>query len=143
VPFSVVAEGIAPVVRETVLQVVDDRLTVVAGGPAVLPLELTGLFEVTVRNDGSQGCPVGVMVALCDGLTFVRASDGGTYDRQTHCIRWDLADLRPGERRVLSWNGVGRQPGDMAYRVRLTSRNQVRQETTSSVRVVPGFATSN
>jgi uncharacterized repeat protein (TIGR01451 family) len=142
-PFSVLADGVAVVVREASIQATDVRLTAVAGGPAVLPQELTGLFEVTVRNDGGQGCPVGVTISLPEGITFVRASGGGTYDRQSHTVHWELTDLRPGDRRALVWNGIGCQLGEMAYQVRLTSHDQVRHETTGKVRVVPGSATSN
>jgi hypothetical protein len=142
-PFSVLAEGVAIVVREAGFQVTDVRLTAAAGGPAVLPQELTGLFEVTVRNDGSQGCAVGVSVSLPEGITFVRASDRGTYDRQSRTIHWELADLRPGDRRALVWNGVGCQLGEMAYQVRLTSHHKVCHETAGKVRVVPGSASSN
>jgi uncharacterized repeat protein (TIGR01451 family) len=134
------AEGAVAVVREVVLHADDIGFTVAPGGPAVLPQELTGLFELTVRNDASQPCPVSVAVVLPEGIGFVRAAAGGTYDRQTHSIRWDLGELAAGARRVLAWNGLGSKAGEMTYRVRVLSRDQVRHESSWSVRVVAGGA---
>jgi uncharacterized repeat protein (TIGR01451 family) len=134
------ADGVAPVVREVSLQADDISFTVAPGGPAVLPQELTGLFELSVRNDASQACPVSVIVVLPEGIGFVRAADGGTYDRQTHSIRWDLGALAPGDSRVLAWNGLACKAGEMAYRVRVMSHDQVRQESSWTMRVIPAGA---
>jgi uncharacterized repeat protein (TIGR01451 family) len=138
VRVSAQAEGVAAVVREVAVVADEARFTVTPGGPAVLPQQLTGLFEVAVRNDGGAACPVAVWVQLPAGMEFVRAADGGAYDRQAHAVRWDLGELRPGGRRVLAWNGLPRSAGEMVCRVRLASRDRVVQESSWTVRVVAG-----
>jgi uncharacterized repeat protein (TIGR01451 family) len=143
VRLSVQADGTGPIAREIRLVADEPHLVATAGGPTVLPQQLTGLFEVTVRNDGSGPCPAGVTVLLPEGLDFVRASEGGQYDRQAHSVRWDLGELRPAERRVLAWNGSPRTAGEMACRVRLTSRERLLQECSWKVRVAPGGGAAN
>ena len=39
---------------------------------------------------------------LTDGLSFVSASDGGTYDAATRTVSWNLGTLQPGETRTLT-----------------------------------------
>jgi uncharacterized repeat protein (TIGR01451 family) len=139
---SAQAEGGGPVVREVAVVVEDLRIAVSTAGPASLPQQLTGLFEVTVRNDGGTACPVTVLVQLPEGMDFVGAGSGGVYDRPTHSIRWDVGELPPAARRVLAWNGLPRTTGPMTGRVRAACRDRVLQESSWAVRVVPQGAGS-
>jgi uncharacterized repeat protein (TIGR01451 family) len=137
VRLSLLAEGGQTVSREVAIVVPDIRLSVGLKGPESLPQQLTGLFEVTVRNEG-VACPVSVSVLLPEGITFGRASDRGVYDSQTHSIRWDLGGVPAGGARRLAWNGVPRQAGDMASKVRVLSGDRVWQEASWMVRVLAG-----
>jgi uncharacterized repeat protein (TIGR01451 family) len=134
------AEGGAPAVREAALVADDVRVSAAASGPAVLPQQLTGLFELTVRNEGSASCSLSVWVLLPEDMDFARASDGGGYDRQAHGVHWDLGEIRPAGRRVLAWNAVPRKAGEMTCRVRVLSRDRLIKESALTVRVVPGSA---
>ncbi len=120
--FGVQAQGVAPVQRECVCRAEDDRLSVTAAGPTVLHPEFTGLFGLTVANDGSAPAHQVVLTAtLPDGLTFVRGTDNAAYDAATHTVRWDLGDVQPGERRELAWNGTARAAGDLKATFRLAA----------------------
>jgi uncharacterized repeat protein (TIGR01451 family) len=139
VRLSLVGEGSQPIVHDVAVVVQDIRLTVAVKGPENLPQQLTGLFELAVRNDGAA-CPVSVAVLLPEGLAFGRASDRGTYDPSTHSIRWDLGGVPAGGERRLAWNGMPRKPGEMACKVRVLSGDRVWQEASWAVRVIPGDA---
>jgi uncharacterized repeat protein (TIGR01451 family) len=132
------ADGAARVTREVTVRAEEAKLAVTPGGPTLLPQRLTGLFELTVRNEGAGSCPASVCVSLPEGMEFARASDGGKYDRQTHSVRWDLGELQPAGRRVVAWNGVPRQAGEMVCRVRVLCHDAVYQESSWTVRVVAG-----
>ncbi len=120
--FGVQAPGAAPVQRELVCRAEDDRLSVTASGPTVLHPEFTGLFGLTVANDGSAPARQVVLTAtLPDGLAFVRGTDNAAYDAATHTVRWDLGDVQPGERRELAWNGTARAAGDLKATFRLAA----------------------
>jgi uncharacterized repeat protein (TIGR01451 family) len=137
VRLSLLGEASQPILRDVAIVVQDVRLAVAVKGPENLPQQLTGLFELTVRNDGAA-CPVNVAVMLPEGIAFVRASDRGAYDAPTHSIRWDLGGVPAGGERRLAWNGLPRKAGEMGCKVRVLSGDRVWQETSWTVRVIPG-----
>ncbi len=135
--FGVQAQGVAPVQREAVCRAEDDRLSVTAAGPTVLHPEFTGLFGLTVANDGSAPARQVVLTAtLPDGLAFVRGTDNATYDAATRTVRWDLGDVQPGERREVAWNGTAKAVGDLKATIRLAAGAQTRREAAWTTRVV-------
>jgi uncharacterized repeat protein (TIGR01451 family) len=132
------ARGLDPVVRDVALHVADVRLLLQARGPAVLQQDLTGLFEVTVRNEDARAAgPVGLTVRLPPGLAFVRAGDQGLFDPPTRSIHWELGELRPAEQRTLAWNAVAQVLGVQEGKAQLHWGGRVCQEASWTTRVAP------
>jgi hypothetical protein len=137
------AQGTAPVEQEVVLHVEESKLNLVVKGPEVLHLEWTGLYELTVQNEGTGPARQLVVIAsLPEGIAFDRASDKGVYDQRTHSIRWELGEMRAGEKRALAWNGKARTVGDLECKVRLVSGQRTHREAVWTTRVVPEGTTT-
>jgi hypothetical protein len=134
----VVTGGSAAASEEVVLNAEEVRLQVSARGPDALPEQLTGLFELTVRNDAPETAgQVSVTVELPPELTYARANEPCDYDPQTRSVRWRVGDLRPGEQRTLVWNGVGARPGEHQWKVRAQAGPRACPETRFTTRVLP------
>ena len=135
--FSMTAQGAAPVEREALCRAEDDRLNVTAAGPATLPTDFTGLFGLTVRNDGTNPARQVILAATVpEGLVFVRATDGASYDAAARVVTWKLGDLQPGEAREVAWNGTAQTAGELKAKVRLAVGSQTRREIAWTTRVV-------
>jgi uncharacterized repeat protein (TIGR01451 family) len=139
--FSVRAQGAAPVQRVVVCRAEEDHLNVTVSGPTTLHAEFTGLFGLTVANDGTTTVRQVVLTAvLPEGLAFVRATDDGAYDPATRTLTWTLGDVQPGERRELAWNGTAQGTGELKAKVRLAAGAQTRREIAWATRVADGGA---
>jgi uncharacterized repeat protein (TIGR01451 family) len=135
--IRVLAPGVEPVEREVSLGVHELKLDLSANGPKLLYQSWAGSFELVVHNDGKELIPqVHLVAGLPEGMAFVRASDGATYDAETHSICWNLGDLRPGEGRTLLWNGVARGAGDLVCRITLAAGTRVCKQVTWQTTVV-------
>jgi uncharacterized repeat protein (TIGR01451 family) len=132
------SESAEPCVREFRLSAETVRLILTGHGPATLPEQFAGLFELHVRNDQTETVPeVSLTLTLPPGLAFVRASDLGVYDASTHSVRWNLCDLRPGEQRSVAWNATAVKPGDQAWQAQLRVGQRTYPEVHCSTRVLP------
>jgi uncharacterized repeat protein (TIGR01451 family) len=123
--------------QEVVVRAEENPLTLTAQGPQVLRQQLTGLYELTVRNGGTTARPVTLTVVLPPGITFVHASDNGSYDKQTHSIRWDFGELKAAEERGVAWNGAARAVGEQGCKARLTSGARTYREAVTTTRTAP------
>jgi uncharacterized repeat protein (TIGR01451 family) len=136
---SVQARGARPATQTTVLHADPNPLTAAVAGPKVLQNGLTGLYELTVRNDGPTPVRDVVLAATVpQGMDFVHAGNGGAYDPTSRVVRWDLGELRPAEERVLAWNGSARSCGELESLVRLAVSARVVREQPWVTRVVSG-----
>jgi uncharacterized repeat protein (TIGR01451 family) len=140
----VLAPGVESVEREACLGVHEMKLGLSANGPRLLYQNWAGSFELALHNDGKD--VVGqlyLMIGLPEGMAFVRASEGATYDAESHSICWNLGDLRPGEGRTLLWNGVARETGDLISRMKLVVGMRVHKEMTWQTKVVQAAPTTS
>jgi uncharacterized repeat protein (TIGR01451 family) len=138
VRFSLNARGMAPVVRDLRVVVQDVRLSASFRGPESLQQQFTGLFELTVRNDGTSGArPVSLVVWLPEGLSFLRATAQGRYEEQSRTLRWDLGELRPLEARTVAWNGTAQKAGDLEGKVWVQCGSRTCDEKAWRTRVGP------
>ncbi len=133
------AEKTPSVENDASVRAEDIRLLLTAKAwPATLQQQFTGLFEIEVRNEGTSTSPkVAVNMALSDGLAYVRANEGGAYDSRNHSVHWELGDMKPGEVRVIAWNGVARRPGSLDCKVLLTSDQRAFRDATWTTKVAP------
>jgi uncharacterized repeat protein (TIGR01451 family) len=140
----VLAPGVEPVEREVCLGVQEVKLGLSANGPRLLYQNWAGSFELAIHNDGKEAVgQVYLVTALPEGMAFVRASEGATYDAESHSICWNLGDLRPGEVRTLLWNGVARETGDLSCRMKLLVGMRVHKEMTWQTTVVQAAPTTS
>lgn len=134
---SLLAQGAGPVQRDILCHAEDNHLNVTATGPTALHYDFTGLYGLTVLNDGATPIRQVVLTAvLPEGLTFVRATDNGAYDPATRTLTWNLSELKAGEQRELAWNGAAQAAGDLKATIRLMAGQQLRREIAWTTRVV-------
>lgn len=69
--------------------------TVVIGDTVTYTLKLNNPYTVALTAALAQD-------KLTDALSFVSASDGGTYDAASRTVTWTLGTLQPGETRTLT-----------------------------------------
>jgi uncharacterized repeat protein (TIGR01451 family) len=138
---TVLARGARPATQTAPLHADPNPLTLTVNGPRVLMSQLTGLYELTVRNDGPAIREVVLTATTPSGLEFVHASNGGVHDAHSRLVRWDLGELAAGEQRTLAWNGEARACGDLESLVRLTVGGRVVREQAWVTRVVSGEPT--
>jgi hypothetical protein len=135
---TVEARGKSPISQVVQLLVEEVRLRVSARGPESLLEQFTGLFELTVCNDDAEvASSVSLTVALPRELAFVRASGRGDYHSETHCIRWEIGDMRPGEQRAFAWNGMGLKPGVAECKIRAQASPRAGPEIRWATRILP------
>jgi hypothetical protein len=135
---TVEAKGKSPISQVVHLMAEDVRLRVAGRGPESLPEQFTGLFELTVRNDEAElAHQVSLIVSLPRELAFVRASERGDYHAETHSIRWQIGDLRPGEQRAFAWNGLGQKPGAAECKIRVQAGPRAGPEVRWATRILP------
>jgi hypothetical protein len=135
---TVEVRGKTPISQVVQLLAEEVRLRVSARGPDSLLEQFTGLFELTVRNDDPElAAAVSLTVALPRELAFVRASERGYYHAETHSIRWEIGDLRPGEQRAFAWNGLGLKPGAVECKIRAQAGPRAGPEVRWTTRILP------
>ncbi|MDA0284118.1 MAG: hypothetical protein O3B86_12275, partial [Planctomycetota bacterium] len=90
--------------------------------------------EIRVTNESSQ--PIvgaAVNVILPPELTFVSASENGTFTKATNSIRWNLPVIQPAETVTLSTTVVPRTYGVHSSRVQLIQPDQPMEQSDSLV----------
>jgi uncharacterized repeat protein (TIGR01451 family) len=93
--------------RRTVTLRIDGPRQGTLGGELAFQLELT--------NPGSgQADNMRLTQVLPDGLEFVSASTGGTFDPSRHAVVWALGTLEPGQKQTVTLKVRGRLAGDWA-----------------------------
>jgi uncharacterized repeat protein (TIGR01451 family) len=128
---SVSAENVATVTAEASVLVTEAALQLRKSGPNSRYLGREAEFDLEVSNPGTAATTnVLVVDQLPDGLDFLEASDGGTWDAAARTVTWTLATVEPGGRRGLKIKVVGRRPGD--YVNRATAQGERRLETTAT-----------
>lgn len=135
---TVEARGKSPISQVIQLLAEEVRLRVSVRGPESLLEQFTGLFELTVRNDDAElAGSVSLTVALPRELAFVRASERGDYHSETHSIRWEIGDMRPGEQRAFAWNVLGLKPGEAECKIRAQAGPRAGPEIRWATRILP------
>jgi hypothetical protein len=132
------ARGMTTPVEQTAkFRVTPPPISLAATPPSAVGVEKAALYELVVCNDGAEARPgVEVRVTLPKEVTFVRATDRGTYDADARTVRWDLGPVRPGEKRGVVWNGTATAAGQWACPAVLVVDGKVHGEVVCTVRAV-------
>ncbi|HEY8506211.1 MAG TPA: hypothetical protein VIL46_16610, partial [Gemmataceae bacterium] len=97
------AEGSPPAKGRAAVEVRQQRLRLALSGPGRGLVNAEPTFTLELTNPGAAPSgPVRLRAVLPEGLEFVSASDGGTYDRALRTVRWELPPQPPGPPRELS-----------------------------------------
>jgi uncharacterized repeat protein (TIGR01451 family) len=139
---SVSAAGVAEVTAQAVVVVHDAALSLRKTGPREGNPNQELDFALVLTNTG-RGSATGVKVidTLPDGLAFVSASDGGSYDAKTSLVEWNIATLAAGQSKTVSVRVKAVKSGDWTNQaVARTERGQeTRAELSVHVEGVPAM----
>lgn len=114
---TVTADNAAPASAQAVVLVTQPALFLRKTGPQSRFLNREAEFDLEVSNTGSAPATnVRVLDRLPEGLEFISASDGGTYDANTRTIVWPIGTLEPGQRRGLQLKVYGSKGGEYLNR---------------------------
>jgi uncharacterized repeat protein (TIGR01451 family) len=113
-PATVTADGGLRVTAEAIVDVVGPRVEVTRIGPKKIFVGRQGTFTNTVSNLGSlRASGLTVVELLPEGLEFVSASQGGTYEPRRRLVSWRIDRLEPDDKAqvqvVLRSTGKGPQ----------------------------------
>jgi hypothetical protein len=124
---------------EHIVEVRQAPLTLSANGPAISHLRETCNCSFDVANNSTEtASSVMLVVHLPDGVSYLQASDAGTYDPATHSVVWNLADVPPMKSRRLLLQGVARQVGVQEHRLVLSAgKDRVKQATWTTRVMLP------
>jgi uncharacterized repeat protein (TIGR01451 family) len=100
---SVTAPGIPEATAQAAVMVTDASLSLRKTGPQQGNPNQELDFGLVVSNTG-EAPATGVKLTdrLPEGLAFVSASDGGTFNAKTHAVEWALGTLAAGQSKALS-----------------------------------------
>jgi uncharacterized repeat protein (TIGR01451 family) len=113
-PATVYADGGLKATAEAIVEIVGPRVEVTRIGPKRVYVGRNGTFTNTVSNVGGvRATNLTVVEQLPEGLEFVSASEGGTYDARRRMVTWRMDRLEPTGRAqvqiVLRSTGKGPQ----------------------------------
>ncbi|QDT37926.1 DUF11 domain-containing protein [Stratiformator vulcanicus] len=92
------AQGGLQVEGKAVVTIEDRRLLLTRTGPEARVIGQPGKYVNQVENPGNASLQsVSLVETLPEGLRFLRASDGGTFDPRSRQVIWNLASLAPGQ----------------------------------------------
>ncbi|MBW3539240.1 MAG: DUF11 domain-containing protein [Planctomycetes bacterium] len=142
----ITADGGFSIEHSAEVEVLGSQLRLSRTGPKRRYVGRDAVFTNTVANDSTQPIAgVSVVETLPDGMEFVEASDGGTFDARSRTVTWRIDRLEPQSGRELQVTLLAKAAGTMPCDVRateaggdtarLTAETQVEGFTALGVRV--------
>ena len=116
--LSAVCEGSAKATAKAEVQVTQPKLALTLTGPKKCMVRAEPTFTLEVGNPGTSATqPVQIAAALPpEGLDFLSASDGGSYDSATRTVTWNLGAAEAGSKRNLMVKTRSSSSGVLAIR---------------------------
>lgn len=131
------ARGMKSIEEVARLKATPALLSLSVTSPPAVPANTPALFEMVVGNDGSESRKAAeLVITLPKDVIFVRATDRGTYDPVARTVKWDLGEVRPGERRSVVWNGIVKEPGKLTFGANLVAGGKEQKEIKCPVKAV-------
>ncbi len=104
-------------VAHTVVMVTEPVLTLRATGPKRRYLNREAQFNLEVVNSGTgRAANVYVCNVLPEGMDFISASEGGTYDPASRAVAWQISVLTPGQRQAMVVKACTKSLGTLVNR---------------------------
>jgi uncharacterized repeat protein (TIGR01451 family) len=115
--FSITGEDGVQAASQAVVQITEPVLTLRATGPRRRYLHREAHIELEVANVGT-GAATNVRVGnlLPEGLDFVSASEGGTFDPATRTVVWHVPTRAPGHRQTFALKTTPKALGEQVSR---------------------------
>lgn len=136
----ITADGNVNVEQNRPVDVITSRLEIHREGPANRVVGSEARFTNTVTNRSQQALNgITVTESLPEGLRFVRASDGGTFDTRRRLVTWQLPTLEPGSSRRLQTIVLAEESGRLESNVAAVDQRGDEAQAVSSLNVT-GFS---
>jgi uncharacterized repeat protein (TIGR01451 family) len=133
---TVTAEGGIRETAQAAVTVTQPALQVRKSGPQRRFVHREVEFDLEVFNPGSgPATNVVVIDTLPEGLDFVSATNGGSYDPASRRITWTLPSLPAGQRQGLSLQLMARKVGDWVNRLTATADRGLQAQAESRLLV--------
>jgi uncharacterized repeat protein (TIGR01451 family) len=133
---SVRGDDVPEATARTVVLVTEPALKVQVQAPRQATLGQDLDFQVEVANGGQEpGTDVRLIQVIPDGLEFLTASTGGTYNPATHAISWTLGTLAGGQRQVVRFLAHTRLAGDWALPAAVSAQGVGESRATSAIHI--------
>jgi uncharacterized repeat protein (TIGR01451 family) len=98
-------------------------------------------YRIEIINQGSADAQNVVLTeTIPEGIEFVEASDGGTFNAQTRIVQWSVGAVKAGHVRAVGLRIVGNAPGEAAHQVSVQAAGGVRADLTAKLVVQPPAA---
>ncbi len=140
--LNVAALGSPEAMTRVELQVDEPRLALKQTGPVRCLVRAEPTFAVEVTNPGNTStAAVTVTTTLPEGLDFVSANDGGTFDAKTRSVVWNLPPHPPGMAKQLSVKTKAKATGDFTLRTvaKAGTKLETKAETALRIEGVPAL----
>lgn len=113
--MTVTARGGHKAEAQASVMVSDPALTMKLDGPRTGNVGNEMTYKLELANPGKSPAPeLRIQQLLPEGLEFVSAGDGGTFDSRTRVITWSLPGLAPDTHRALPFLVRPKRAGDWA-----------------------------
>jgi uncharacterized repeat protein (TIGR01451 family) len=95
-------------------------------------------YQVQVANHGPAGLAgVTVLDRLPEGLEFLAATDGGTFDVAARRVEWRIGGLAPNQARTVWLEVLARTPGEQSIEVIALDGDGHEERLTGSMQINP------
>lgn len=134
VSAELTSAGVQVTTSNTDVKVVGAQLSIERLGPEKRFVGRSAQFQNIVTNETNfEATNAMVIEQVPEGMRFISASNGGTYNPDTRRIRWDIARLAPGKQTVLEVELTAETAGEMESMVEITEsagfRTRARENT--------------
>jgi len=137
--IMVSTEGAQPVEKVIPVEILQVHLGLAATSPKTRFLHRPNEYKFTVTNKGvAEATEAKLVASLPKGVSFVHASDGGTYDATKHEVVWAVGNVKPGETREITMTGVATELGEQMCKAMLAANGI--QHDASCATMVQGVA---
>jgi len=139
---SVSAPGVSEVSAQAVVMVTETSLALRKTGPERGNPNQVLDYSLVASNTGASPA-AGILLTdnLPEGLEFISAADGGTFDPKTRGVEWRLGTLQPGESKAVGVRLRAAKAGDWVNRavVKAETGREVSAELRVKVEGVPAL----
>ncbi|MBL8812824.1 MAG: hypothetical protein JNM43_21845 [Planctomycetaceae bacterium] len=134
VSAELTSSGVQVTTSHTDIKIVGAQLSIERLGPEKRFVGRTAQFQNIITNETNfEATNAFVIEQVPEGMRFISASNGGTYNPDTRRIRWDIARLAPGKQTVLEVELAAETAGEMESMVEISEaagfRTRARENT--------------